>query len=313
MALDLATTTRGGQIAPPSFAALLRGEIFKLSRLFAFWWTGGGFVLLFGAVTVISAIATYYNASILSATDLLPAYYTVTRGLLENLRGLSGLVMIVLTVTAIAQEYRMGTIRVLVARGVGRVRLIGAKLVALLLFGLLVEGVMLTLGAAGNIVGLAAAKEPLGVIFAAPASFWGDLAVYLLTTVISLATTMLFAATVTILGRSQAFGLGIALPYFLVENIIQTVLLGISFATGNGLWFGVTRYFLGVNLTVMPAVLVSPQTLGNPIVAAAPPIPNIASLPPPIDGAHALLVTLVYALLFVGALVWLLRARDVKE
>lgn len=318
MARETLSATPAGQPATPTLGGLLRGEIFKLNRLGALWWTGGVSVALIGVTTVFDAANTYANlASDATPTAAaLPAYYQAVRFVFTATIALSGLAGIVVAVAAITQEYHMGTIRILLGRGVGRLRLLAAKLIALALYGLGIVGAMLALGAVGNLIALAIVRHSLDVVGAVSGDFWNALGIFVLVAAINVLATMALAAFAAVLGRNQAFGLGVAVPYFLVENIVTGILLAVSFATDNAFWFNLSQYLPGENLAQLPGLLVPAATLGSGPsgIRAGGGNPRFGDLQfLQIDGTHALVTIGLYTLAFIGLMVWLMARRDVKE
>jgi hypothetical protein len=120
----------------------------------------------------------------------------------------------------------------------------------------------------------------------------------------SMGVTILLAMAVSVVGRSLSFGLGAALAWFPADNIgIVLFVLGYR-VTHNDFWQNVTAYFLGPNLNVMPTVLLPANIQANSI--GITPLVNV-------DGTHAVLVTLVYAVIFAVVAIVLTWRRDVKE
>jgi ABC-2 type transport system permease protein len=114
--------------------------------------------------------------------------------------------------------------------------------------------------------------------------------------------TMLLAVATTVLGRSLAVGLGVALVFFPADNIGTEVLFLLNRLTGSDFWLKLSAYLLGPNLNVMPGktVLNPVSTIGTePLVA--------------VDGGHTLLIALIYAIIFAAIALFLTWRRDVQE
>lgn len=286
----------------PSFPGIVGGEFFKITRQ---WTTWIMLVLLLGAITLpyLVELTAPNIKSNLSSAPLAEFYNQMEIGL-SVLRVFIGIFLLILTARVIGQEYQLGTIRILLARGVGRLQLLSAKvltiaIIALILFagGLLLNGILtclLVLILKGN----------LNALNALNSTFWSNTWLYVLSVLTSLGVTILLATAVTVLGRSLSFGLSASLAWFPADNIgIIFMMLGFRL-THNDFWRNATAYFLGPILNVMPTVLIPAQFKANSI--GITPLVDV-------DGTHTLLVTLVYAVIFAAVAVVLTWKRDVKE
>jgi ABC-2 type transport system permease protein len=286
--------------ATPSFIGLVRGELFKIRKQWTTW-------IMLGLLVCVMALP---NLVLMSVSNLKTRITTVPLDVLYRVTGIDlpvmriflGFFLLILTARVFGLEYQLGTIRIILGRGVGRLQLLSAKLLAVVLVALAVligaivyEGlwsVILFLSLAGN----------LNVLNAATSTFWSDTGMFLVTVLISMGATILLAMAVTTLGRSLSFGLSFALSWFAVDNF-GVIIMGLAFRlTGNDFWQNVTAYFLGPNLNVMQSVVVGshPSPIGiAPLVT--------------VDGTHTLVVTLVYSLIFAVIAIVLTWRRDVKE
>ncbi|GAC1613857.1 MAG: hypothetical protein NVS4B7_05560 [Ktedonobacteraceae bacterium] len=286
--------------AHPSFLGMLRGELFKISRQWTTWIMT---VMLIGIIALPYIITlTVPNAKdAINSTPL--QFLTIrTQSNLAVLRAFSGFFLIILTARVIGLEYQLGTIRVILARGVGRLQLLLVKLITIVLVALviLVAGLLLNLALLYSLVFLLAGN--VNAFNALTAAFWSDTWFYILTVMISMGVTILLTTAVTVLGRSLAFGLSVGLSWFAADNLGTVFMLLANRLTHNDFWLNVTAYFLGPNLNQMPTALISKQTFS----IGAPPLVDV-------DGPHTLLVALVYALIFAVVAVVLTWRRDVKE
>src|SRR5215470_18172209 len=103
--------------------------------------------LLLGAIVLPFVVEmTAPNAKTNIQTNPLHFYYNILSITLSILRVFTGIFLLVLTARTIGLEYQLGTIRVLLARGVGRLQLLFAKLltVAIIALVLLVVGIALS-------------------------------------------------------------------------------------------------------------------------------------------------------------------------
>src|SRR5258707_1410205 len=138
----LAPTSMGA--SRPTFLGILRGELFKISRQRATWVMGGMMVLFIALPYLVILNSPIVKNGLLH--DPLNTLYGGMGTELMFLRVFSGLFLILLTARLIGMEYSSGTIRVLLARGVGRLQLLFAKLLAIAVVALatLIGGILLT-------------------------------------------------------------------------------------------------------------------------------------------------------------------------
>jgi ABC-type transport system involved in multi-copper enzyme maturation permease subunit len=222
---------------------------------------------------------------------------------LLDFRILSGVFLILLTSTVIGQEFQNGTIRILLSRGVGRLQLLLAKLLciviialALFIIGVLVDS-LLVIGVVFTLAGNLNALQTLD------ATFWNATELYLLTVLISMGATILMAVALNVLGRSLTIGMTLAMSWFVVDNVGAEFMAIAAHVTNSKIWLDITAYLLGPNLNDMPIVLIPGNTTESPGV-----YPLV-----PVSGAHTLWVTLVYSILFIIVALAFMRLRDVRE
>lgn len=291
------------RVAKPSFTGLVGGELFKIMRMASTWIT---FILLLcfvAAPNILLILVPNFTDNFKNgvAAQSLSAFYSLVSVDFLILRVFIGFFLIILTANVFGREYQLGTIRILLARGVGRVQLLLAKLAAVVLAALatlivwlLVIGILMLLTPlvkAGN----------LNALQALNGTFWSDIWVYLLTIMISMGVTILMTTALCSIGRSLAFGLTASALWFPIDNIAVLVTLIAFRVTQNAFWNNITAYFLGPNLNQM----------GNAIVSRFSSEGFTPSVT--VDGTHTLLVALVYSVIFVAVAVVLTWKRDVKE
>lgn len=288
----------------PTFDGLLRGELFKLSRQWTTWLLALGVFVMVTGMYVVSLTIPFLKTG-LTLLPLAALYQIMENGLLV-LRVFTGTFLIITTARLIGMEYSGGTIRVLLSRGVGRLQLLGAKLLAIWIvaLGMLILGILynalltclLLLVEQGNLSALSALDAP----------FWADAWLYVVTVIISMAVTILMTACATVVSRSLAAGLAAGLSFFAADNIGLVFLFLAYRLTQSDFWLNISAYFLGPNLNAMPAALLSPDAALQRIKAM--PTPWV-----PVDAAHTLAVTCVWALAFAATTVLLTWRRDVNE
>jgi ABC-2 type transport system permease protein len=189
-----------------------------------------------------------------------------------------------LAAMVVAMEYGHGTIRVLLARGAGRTRLLAAKLLALAAacLGLLGAYATLTLVVFGPAM-LVWGVSPHAIVTAP----WGDVLLSLVTTGAAMAVAILARATAAVVGRSFAAALIVGACFFIADSVLLPVLT-------RGLTVNVS---LGVQLGKLIVFLRLPQ-LANGHAA---------------DGAQGAVVVAAWLVAFGALSFHLVRARDVLE
>lgn len=286
----------------PSFFGIVRGELLKMSRRWSTW-IPLLLVIMFLCAGTLIRLTNSELKQIINANQLGFLYSEMENGL-AFIRIFTGLYFLVLVAYVIGLEYQMGTIRVLIARGVGKVTLLLAKLTSVLLVALLVIIFCMLLTAGLICVVLLSATGNLDALKTLTSQFWSDTGLYLLTVLISTVITILLGTMFSVLGRSLTIGLSAGLAWFPVDNIGAQFLYLAYRVTHNDFWQNVTAYFLGPNLNVM-ASHVMPAKLGVEGVGIAPLVK--------VDGPHTLWVALVYGLVFLVASIALTASRDITE
>jgi ABC-2 type transport system permease protein len=286
----------------PGFFGIVRGELLKVSRQ---WLTWIMLALLAGG-TIFTHMLEFSipNARMNLSRAPLHFLYNEMEISLSILRIFGGIFLIIMAAYLIGMEYQYGTVRILLARGVGRLQLLFAKLATLgiimllLVIGfLLLNGLMVCLDVSligGNLQALNAITP----------EFWSNTGLYLLTVLISMGVSILMATAMSAIGRSLAIGMSASLAWFPVDNLGMLFIYLAARLTHNDFWSNITAYLLGPNLNVMPSVILPLQLKANSI--GIPPLVAV-------NGTHTLLVTLVYGLIFAAVAIVLTWKRDVKE
>jgi ABC-type transport system involved in multi-copper enzyme maturation permease subunit len=223
---------------------------------------------------------------------------------LSILRIFGGIFIIILTAYLIGIEYQYGTVRILLARGVGRLQLLFAKLLALSIIALALVAGLLLLNSLMICLIINLIGGNLQALNAITPVFWSNTSLYLLTVLMSMGVSILLATAMSALGRSLSIGMSASLAWFPVDNLGMLFMYLAARLTHNDFWSNITTYLLGPNLNVMPSVVLPAQIKANSIG-----IPPLA----PVDGPHTLWVTLVYAIIFATVAIVLTWKRDVKE
>jgi ABC-2 type transport system permease protein len=307
------TTTEQIQLheAKPSFVGTVRGEFFKIARQWTNWIM---LVLLLGVIVLPFIIEmTAPNVKTNIQINPLHFYYNVLSISLSILRVFTGIFLLILAARTVGLEYQLGTIRVLLSRGVGRLHLLFAKLLAvalialgLLVFGLLLDyllTVILVAGVTGNLDSFNALNT----------AFWSDARIYILTILLNMGVTILLATAAAVVGRSVTFGLSAAIIFFPIDNIATIVMTLAYRITHNDFWLSITAYFLGPNLNAMAGAITNgrAESIGSTPLYGVDPAGQAHGIL--VDGTHTVVVALVYAAIFAVTAIVLTWKRDVKE
>jgi ABC-type transport system involved in multi-copper enzyme maturation permease subunit len=214
----------------------------------------------------------------------------------------SGIVLLILTARLVGMEYGAGTIRVLLGRGAGRLRLLFAKLTAMALFGLiLLAGFLVLTG--GTVVLTVLSWEGNLDRLRSVAHAGTDLAILLMIALVSMGVCILIGAAAATLGRSVAFGVGVALAFFPIDNAAARILGVLQLVTGWHFWLDISAYLLGPNLNVL-AFLTQTDHLAR--TAFATPLVKV-------DATHAWLVVGAWSVGLAALTVVLTWRRDVLQ
>ncbi|HEX6122126.1 MAG TPA: ABC transporter permease, partial [Ktedonobacterales bacterium] len=225
---------------------------------------------------------------------------------LTILRVFSGALLIIVTARLIGMEYSGGTIRILLGRGVGRLQLLGAKLLAAFIVGFIVLVAGLALNVVLTLIMLAAITGNLDALHALNAGFWQDTLIYLGTVAIGLAVPILMAATLAVIGRSLAFGVSAGIIFFPADNFGVVFFLLAQMLTSATGWGVATGDLLGPNLNAMPGALLPARA--SAAVGFSFQTPLV-----PVDGGHTLLVSGLWAAAFLLIMAVLTWKRDVTQ
>jgi ABC-type transport system involved in multi-copper enzyme maturation permease subunit len=300
----------------PRFYGIVRGELLKIVQFRA------ARIIVVVLISILSLpwLALLLSPSQKALMQATPQFAITldTQGNLSVLRIFLGFVVAILAVLAVGTDYEQGTIRIVLARGVGRVHLLAAKTMALLaVIGMVWLVALIWEGALGAIV-FTILGNGLSTFGHLDQRFWLATAQYLLTISISVLATLALSISVTVLGRSRAFGFAVALGFFPTDNFSTLIFEIFARVTKDTFWFQVTRYLLGPNLNTMPTVLLPHitrivQAQNGPVTAVSP---ALSLGPRPLIGddfTHTLMVALVWMLSFVIIAVVLTWRKDVLE
>ena len=295
----------------PSFIGLVRGEFFKVFRQWTTWIL---LVLLLGVIILPYIIEfTVPNVKTNIQTDSLHFFYNILSVGLSIVRVFTGIFLLVITARIVGLEYQLGTIRVLLSRGVGRLQLLFAKLLTVAIIALILLVIGLVLNYLLTLILVAGVTGNLNAYSALNSQFWSDAWTYVLTILLNMAVTILLAVAASVVGRSLSFGLSAALIFFPIDNI-GTIIMQLAYrVTHNDFWLSATAYFLGPNLNTMPTAISGKlESIGaSPIFIPASPAGQSHGIQ--VDGTHTIVVAVVYGVIFAAVAIFLTWRRDVME
>ncbi len=286
----------------PSFYGTIRGEVLKVSRQLSFWlMLGGAFVLLAiitlalsGASNIQDQLKTDPTGFAYGARDVFGTIFQIG----------SGIFLLIVGSRLFAMEYSSGTIRIIYARGTGRLRLLLAKMLTLafigivLLAGYVVVACVILALLSNTWTGSISPLQHL------PTQFWQDFEMWGVVQGMSMGIAILMAAAAAGIGRSLAFAMAASLAFFPVDNFsVILEALGSRITRQDHPWLNISEYQLGPNLNIV-LNLIEP---GHHARAA------FAAPLTPIDGTHALVVIGAFALAFAVIAVARAVRPDVLE
>ena len=289
-------------IRRPSFFGAVRGEALKVSRQLSFWLMLAGSVVLLAIITLAISSAsniqdqlkTNPTAFAYGARDVFGTVFQIG----------SGIFLLIVGSRLFAMEYSSGTIRIIYARGTGRLSLLLAKM-----FILAAIGVVLLAGysviAAGTLALLVNAwSGSIAPLQNLPSQFWQDLEMWALVQGMSMGIVILMAAAAAGIGRSLAFAMAASLAFFPVDNFTVILeALGSRITKQDHPWLNISQYQLGPNLNTV-LNLIEPGHRAR--AAFATPLL-------PVDATHALFVIGIFALGFAVIAVVRTVRPDVLE
>jgi ABC-type transport system involved in multi-copper enzyme maturation permease subunit len=306
----MATTisgTAGAAVAEraprPSFFGVMRGEWIKVSRQWTFWIMLG--LMVGGYILFTLVLAGGGNLAERIQRAPLQVLYTFMESDLFLLRVFWGMMLIILTARLIGMEYSGGTIRVLLARGVGRLQLLFAKLSVITLIALIGGVLLIVFSTLCALLAVEATTHSLDVLKAADATFWVNTRAYIGSVLVSMGDSILLAAAVTTVTRSLAAGLSVSIAWFPVDNFSILLLVLGDRLTHWDFWSLLSGDFLGLNLNAMPTLVLS-----NPALSV---VSSFLIPLTPVTANHTLLVAGIYAAAFLVVMVAMAALPDVKE
>lgn len=293
----------------PQFLSMVRGEALKLSRMRLTWVS----LLVFTGFAALPLLLSLLAPRVLTSVEDAPAAAQL-RVLLNELgvyasilRFVAVPIVIIVTARILGEEYGHGTIRVILARGVGRFQFLGVKLAMCSLVALALVFWGTVLAAVFQLLSLELVVGNFNLLRAINGDYWHAIGIEVLVLAIALEVAVLLVTAVTVLSRSLAVGMSAGLVWFLFDNLFGLIFFALAATvTRSTGWLLATGDLLGLNLNAMASAL-----LPNNIVV--PQLPFFGTPMVPVSGGHTLLVTAIYSAAFVVVSVALIVHRDVQE
>ncbi len=272
--------------------ASVRAELLALRKRASSWILLGIWTTLALVFAYVVPYATYLNGSAGEPpADLLP------QGLVGTLMGgfpfFGGVIALMLGVLALGSEYGWGTLKTLFTQGPGRLRVFGAKLIALAIGLVPFVLVVFAVGALASYAialreGADVASPSIWLLLRGLAAGWLVLAVW-----------ASLGVLLAVLSRGTALATGIGILYgFVIEGLLSALASQVS------LLDRLVEFFLRANAYSLVA------GLGVSADSVADNGPGSFS-GPFVDGVQAFLVLGSYTAAFLVLSGWLLRRRDV--
>jgi ABC-type transport system involved in multi-copper enzyme maturation permease subunit len=284
----------------PSFPGAVRSELLKLGRQWLTWALLAAIV----AVTAIAMLVFLFSGSPRTTLALSPDafYFQYLTAMQAVFTTMSGVFLLIASSRLVSMEYGSGAIRVVLARGTGRLGLLAAQYTALAIAAALVLAAFLLVAAVFLYATVVAWQGSFAPIASLPQVAWADTWRVLLAAAISSAVCILLGTAAAVVGRSVAFGVGVATAFFPADNFGTIVMALLGRLTHLDVWGQLTQYFLGPALNRLPGSLQTDHQVGR---AFAMPLGGT------VDATHCLVVIGVYALAFLAVSVVLTWRRDV--
>lgn len=286
----------------PRFFGTFRGEFIKVTRQLSFW-------LMIVAGLVVLGVITLAVTSAQSIQGQLTANPTAWAYGARDVFGTvfqigSGIFLLIVGSRLIAMEYSSGTIRILYARGTGRLHLLLAKMFSLAVIGVAALAGYLLVVAAILALLISSWTGGLDPVQHISSDFWRDLGRWALVQGMSMAVAILMAAAAAGIGRGLAFAMAASLAFFPADNFMVVIESLAARATRHDHpWVDISQYQLGPNLNVVLNLM---EPGHHARAAFAVPLT-------PVDLTHALAVIGAYAVAFAVIAVGRSVRPDVLE
>lgn len=299
-----APTPSGSWLA--QLARLVRWELFLAWRRRAMMITLASLLLVGYLLVVLIEYAVYYSSAHGAMSGPAIGQALAFPGALgvggSYIADAGVLLFVVLAGALIGSEYSYSTLRLSLARGVGRGQLLAAQIIALAIISLaltaLALGMSALVGGIGSLAGLSPATS------APVAGVAGEIVVYWLALAYNIFAYALVSVWIGTLTRSVAGAIAGPLVFIVIEVVTTDILTALGGAQ-------VDSPLLNA-LASIPSYLMGVNTSALVTWAGAKPYAFTSGMAP-VDGWHALIVSAIYCALFILISYLALRHRDVVE
>jgi len=279
----------------------VRGEIIKVSRQLSFW------LMMVAGLVVIGVITLAVTSSQGIQTQLTSDPTGWAYGALDVFGTVfqigSGIFILIVGSRLIGMEYS-GTIRILYARGTGRLHLLLAKMLTLAVIGVIALAAYALVVGAILAVLISSWTGGLDPVQHISNEFWQDLGRWALVQGMSMGIAILLAAAAAGIGRGFAFAIAASLAFFPADNFSVILELLAARATRHDHpWLDISQYQLGANLNTVLNLM---EPGHHARAAFATPLT-------PVDLTHALVVIGAFAVGFAAIAIFRAVRPDVLE
>lgn len=296
MSAAIVTTRR------PRFLGAVSGEVLKVSRQLSFWLMLAAALVLY--VVIVLAIVSAGPVKDQVKADPTGFAYTAIDAFGTIFQIGSGIFLLIVGSRLFGMEYSSGTIRIIYARGMGRLRLLLAKVLTLAIVGVALLAAYVALSSAVMLILVNVWTGSSDALTNLPSAFWRDLELWAAVMGVSMGIAILLSAAAAGLGRSLSFAMAASLAFFPVDNFAPILLfLGSRITKQDHPWLDISQYLLGPNLNVL-LNHIQPDHRARPFFSG----PLL-----PVDGTHAAVVVGCFALLFAAVAVARTARPDVLE
>lgn len=286
--------------ARPTFVGAVRSELLKIGRTWLTWALVAGFAVI-TAISLGATAASSQPKAALAASPL--RFYLAYLSGVEQLFTIgSGVVLLVVGARLVSMEYGSGTIRMVLARGTSRLGLLAAQYAALAVTGLLLLAGFAVVSAAFLLAAVAVWHGDVSPVTSLPGAAWTDTWKNVLAAGVSMGVCILLCTAASVVGRSMAFGIGVAMGFFPADNFAVIVMALLTRITHQNGWVNTTQYFLGPTLNQLPSSLQTDHQVSAALIT-----PFVTG----IDATHCWVVIGVFSAVFLAASVLLTWRRDV--
>ncbi len=202
----------------PSLGAMIGSEWLKLRARAVFWWTLGAVALIAIAVPIIGYIIERTGSSKVKSYNGIIWPRAIEVGGIVS--GALSILPILVSCLVIGSEYQWGTMRVIIGSGASRTKLVFAKLITMVIYtAIFVLVAMAAATISGTLVGVIAGESSTKPWTYDGAFFLHIVTIFLIMLFVLLVTVVI-GFTLTLLTRSLATGIALAIAVNFLDGIV---------------------------------------------------------------------------------------------